>query len=88
MKPESIEKRRARLKKEAVRSVVITAVLALVGAAVCVGLALIPGMPVGLSIAFFVPPVFCVLLILSAVRALKERFEEIEGGELDAADQY
>ena len=88
MKPEGIEKRRAQQKKEAVRSVVIAAVLELIGAAVCVGLALIPGMPIGLSIAFFVPPVLCLLLILSAVRALKERFREIEGGELDAADQY
>ena len=88
MKPESIEKRRARQKKEAVRSVVIAAVLELTGAAVCVGLALIPGMPLGLSIAFFVPAGLCLVLILSAVRALKERFREIEGGELDAAGQY
>ena len=49
---------------------------------------LIPGMPLGLSIAFFVPAGLCLLLILSAVRALKERFREIEGGELDAAGQY
>ena len=88
MKPESIDKRRARQKREAVRSVVIAAVLELAGAAVCVGLALIPGMPVVLSAAFFVPAAVCLLLILSAVRALKERFREIEGGELDAAGQY
>lgn len=88
MRPEDTEKRRARRKREAVRSVVIAAVLELAGAAVCAGLALIPGMPVVLSAAFFVPAAVCLLLILSAVRALKERFREIEGGELDAADQY
>lgn len=88
MKPESIDKRRARQKREAVRSVVIAAALELTGGAVCVGLALIPGMPVVLSVAFFVSAAVCLLLILSAVRALKERFREIEGGEMDAAGQY
>lgn len=88
MKQESIEARRARQKREAVRSVVIAGVLELIGAAFCVCLALIPGIPVWLSIALFAPAVLCLLLILSAVRALKERFREIEGGELDAAGQY
>ncbi len=88
MKRESTEQRRARRKKEAVRSVVIAAVLELAGAALCVSLARTPGMPLGLSIVLFVPAVLYPFLILSAVRVLKARFKEIEGGELDAADQY
>ena len=31
---------------------------------------------------------FCLLLIVPALVVLKERFKEIEGGELDAAGQY
>lgn len=88
MKPESIECRRAREKREAVRSMAIFGVLELAVAALCVWLALRPGVPGWLSVLLFVPPVLGVLLIPSAVRALKERFREIEGGELDAAGQY
>lgn len=88
MKPESIERRRAREKRDAVRSMAVFGALDLAEVVFFVWLALRPGVPGWLSVLLFVPPVLGVLLIPSAVRALKERFREIEGGELDAAGQY
>lgn len=88
MKQRSIEERREKRKKEAVSGVVFFSLLQL-ATAICFGsLCLIPDAPLWLIILFWVLAVFCLLLIIPALLVLKERFKEIEGGELDAAGQY
>ena len=88
MKPENTEKRKERRKRSAVRGVVFFALLQ-VACAVCFGsLCMIPGMPQWCVILFGVLAVLCLALILPALLVLKDRFKEIEGGELDAAGKY
>ena len=88
MKQRSIEEKRAKNKKEAIHGVVFFALLQL-ATAICFGaLCLIPNAPLWMVILFGVLTVFCLLLIIPALLVLKERFKEIEGGELDAAGQY
>ena len=88
MKQESIEEKRKRRKKEAVCGVLFFALLQL-ACAICFGsLCFIPDAPVWLFVMFLVLALFCLVLIISALWALHERFKEINGGELDAAAQY
>lgn len=88
MKQESTEQRRAKRKKEALHGVLGFALLQ-VFCAVCLGLlCLIPSLPKWLTVCFLVLAVLCLVLILPAVWVFKARLKEIEGGELDAADQY
>ncbi len=88
MTPENIKRRRARRKREAVWGVVFFVLLQLV-CAVCLGaLCWIPEMPKWLAVLFCALAVLCLALIVPAILSLKQRIEEIEGGELDAADQY
>ena len=88
MKPKSIEEKKATYRKEAVHGVVFFALLQL-GTAICFGsLCFIPDMPTWLLFLFAGLAVFCLILIGPALLVLKERFKEIEGGELDAAGQY
>ena len=88
MKPENIEDRKARLKRSAIRGVVLFALLQL-ASAVCFGaLCLIPNLPHWCVILFGVLAALCLALILPAVLVLRARFHEIEGGELDAAAEY
>lgn len=88
MKQESIEERRARRKKEAVRGVACFAVLQVFCAVCFVLLCPIPDLPKWLIVCFLVLAMLCLVLILPALCVLKARIKEIEGGELDAADQY
>ena len=88
MKPESIEARRAARKKSAVRGVAFFTLLQL-ACAVCFGaLCFIPDVPDWFVVLFGMLAVLCLLLIIPAFISLKERFKEIEGGELDAAAEY
>ena len=88
MKPENIEERKARRKKSAVRGALFFALLQL-ACAVCFGaLCLIPDMPGWCVILFGALAVLTLALILPALLVLKDRFKEIEGGELDAAAKY
>ena len=83
MKPENTEERKERRKRSAVRGVVFFAVLQ-VACAVCFGsLCFIPELPQWCVILFGVLAVLCLALMV-----LKDRFKEIEGGELDAAGKY
>ena len=88
MKPENIEACKARRKRDAVRGVVIFALFQLVTAACFGALCFIPDSPRGLNVLWLVLAGICLLTILPAVYLLKERFKEIEGGELDAAAEY
>ena len=88
MKPENIEERKAQRKKSAVRGVAFFTLLQL-ACAVCFGaLCFIPDVPDWFVVLFGMLAVLCLLLIIPAFILLKERFKEIEGGELDAAAEY
>ena len=88
MKPDNIEARKARRKREAVHGVLLFALIQLLTAAVFASLCLIPDSPKGLNILWLVLAGICLLTILPAIWLLKGRFKEIEGGELDAAAEY
>ena len=83
--PESIEARR---KREAVRGVVLFGLLQLACVVCFVSLCFIPDLP-GWTVALFAAlAVLCLLPLMFSLAALKQRFREIEGGELDAAAEY
>ena len=88
MKPGNIEQRKAKRKREAVVSVVMYALLELVTGVVFGILTLIPDLPGWLAILFGGFGGLCILSIIPAIALLKDRFKEIEGGELDAAGKY
>lgn len=85
MKPENTERKQ---KREAVHGVFVFAGIELISAAIFGCLCLIPGAPKAVIGCFSVLGALCVLSIIPALCALKERFKEIEGGELDAAGKY
>lgn len=68
--------------------VILFALLQIVCAVSFGALCFIPDLPQWLFIPFAVLAVFCLLLLLPALWVLKKRFDEIEGGELDAAGKY
>ena len=77
-----------RRKKEAVRGVVFFAVIQVI-TAVCLGaMYFIPDIPHWLGLIFVGMAAFCLLLLIPAYMVLKQRFREIEGGELDEAGKY
>ena len=88
MKQESIEEKKAKRKKESVCGVLIFAVLQIVCAAAFGCVCFVPDVPKGVFWCFLVLAVICLLLIVPALCVLKERFKEIDGGELDAAGKY
>ncbi len=87
MKQKNTELQR-RDKKAAVVGVIFFAGLQLVCAASFASLCFIPDAPVWLMVMFGVLAAACVLFIIPALVVMKQRFEEIEGGELDEAAQY
>lgn len=88
MKRESIEERKARRKRDAVRGLLFFAMLQIVTAVVCASLCFIPGMPQWAIALCLVLAVIPLILIIPALFVLRGRFKEIEGGELDAAGKY
>ena len=88
MKQGNIEGKKARLKKESSYGVLIFAAIQLVCAIAFGSLCFIPDAPAWVVWMFFGFTVFCLLLIIPAFVVLKQRFREIEGGELDAAGKY
>lgn len=88
MTPANTEDRWKRRRRSAVRGVVLFGLLQ-VACAVCFGsLCFIPDLPKWAFALFLALTVFCLLLILPALLVLKKRFEEIQGGEEDAAAEY
>ena len=60
-----------------------------IATAVCFGvLGMIPDIPGWLSVLFFVLAAICILLLIPAFLVLRQRYAEIEGGELDEAGKY
>ena len=88
MKPGNIEEVKARRKRSAVMGVVFFALIQLACALAFGAMCFIPDIPGWLFALFLVLALFCLGLIVPAVLLLKDRFEEIEGGELDAAAEY
>lgn len=88
MRRESIEARRRRRKRDAVRGVALFAALQLIAAAVIASLCFIPGEPPWLAALFGVTAAFTLAMVIPALVVLKKRFQEIEGGELDVAAEY
>ncbi len=86
--PENIENRKARRKREAVRGIALFALLQIACAAAFLSLCWIPGLPGWLLVLFAVLSASCIIPLLLSFKVLRQRFQEIEGGELDAADQY
>ncbi|MBO5339671.1 MAG: hypothetical protein J6A62_01570 [Oscillospiraceae bacterium] len=87
MKPESIERQKKR-KKEAVVGILMFGLLQLVCAVSFWSLCWIPDAPGWLLVLFGALGGLCLLLLIPALVVLKQRFKEIEGGELDAAAEY
>ncbi len=87
MKQSNID-RRARDKKAAVVGVAFFAGLQLVCAVAFGSLCFIPDAPGWLVVLFGVLAVGCLLLVIPALVVMKQRFKEIEGGELDEAAEY
>ena len=88
MKPESTEGKKKRRKREAVRGVLLFALLQMGCAVAFASLCWIPDLPRWLCYLFAALAVLSLLPLLVSVKVLRQRFKEIEGGELDAAGQY
>ena len=88
MKRVSTEDKKAKRKKEAVSGVLGFAALQVVCAAAFGSVCFVPDIPRGGFWCFLVLAVLCLIMVVPALFALKERFKEIEGGEVDAAGKY
>lgn len=86
--PANIDRRRRRYRRQAALGVAMFGLLQLACTACFAALCFIPGLPRWLFWLFAALAVFCAGLMIPALAVLKQRFKEIEGGELDAAAQY
>ncbi len=84
----SPKKRKSCRKRQAALGAALFALFQAACAAVFAALCLIPDLPGWVFWLFAALSAGCVLPILPALVVLKERFEEIEGGESDAAAEY
>lgn len=82
------ESQKRRWKRQAVLSVVLFALLQAACAAVFAALCFIPDLPRWASRLFAALAGVSGLLVLPALVVLKQRFQEIEGGEFYAAAEY
>ena len=76
------------IKKDAVRGVLLFGFLQVITAACFGAMCFIPDIPGWLGLVFGGLAAVCLLLLIPALIVLKQRFKEIEGGELDEAGQY
>lgn len=79
---------RERRRRDARRGVALFGLFQGVIAAVFLSLCFIPDLPGWAVTLFAALALSCVISFLPALGALKERYKEIEGGELDEARQY
>lgn len=86
--PANTDQRRRKYRRQAVLGVALFGLLQLACAACFTALCLIPDLPGWLFWLFAALAVFCAGLMIPALVVLKQRFKEIEGGELDAAAEY
>ena len=86
--PANTEDRRSRCRRQAVLGVILFGLLQLACGAVFAALCLIPGLPRWAVLLFAVLTAFCAALMILALMVLRQRLNEIEGGELDEALKY
>lgn len=86
--PVNIEKRKKRYKREAVLGVCVCILLLLPCAAVCGALCLFPPLPWWAKALAAAGALLCLLPAGFALAVLRERFRELDRGELDAAVWY
>lgn len=84
----NIEARKKRYRRQAVLGAALFGLLQLACVVCFAWLCLIPDLPRWLFWLFAVLAVFCAALMVPALVVLRQRFKEIEGGELDAAAEY
>lgn len=84
----SLESQRRRLRRQAVLGVTFFVLFQLACAAVFAALCFIPNLPRWAFWLFAALSGTCGLPVLPALVVLKERFQEIEGGEFHAAAEY
>lgn len=83
-----LEERKRRYKRQAITGVLVCVVLLLPCAMICVGLSLFPPLPWWGKALTAAGAVVCIVPVIFSLVVLKQRFKEIEGGELDAAAEY
>ena len=86
--PANTEDRRKRCRRQAVLGVVLFGLLQLACGAAFAALCSIPGLPRWLFRLFAVLAALCAGLMIPALMVLRQRLNEIEGGELDEALKY
>ena len=84
----NIERLHKKQRTDAVRGVLLFGVFQLVCVAGFIMLCLIPDLPRWAVILFAALAAASALPMVAALVVLKQRFHEIQGGELDAARQY
>lgn len=82
------EDRKKRQRQDAIRGVALFGLLQAACVTGFIALCLIPDLPRWAVILFAALAVACALPMVAALVVLKQRFHEIQGGELDAARQY
>ena len=87
MKQSNID-RRARDKRAAVVGVGFFAGLQILCAAALGAICFVPDAPGWVIALMAVLAVGCLLFIIPALMVMKQRFQEIEGGEMDEASEY
>ena len=87
MTASQLQKRRQR-RRQAVAGVISFSLLQAACAVCFAALCFIPDLPRWLFWLFAALAGFCGLLVIPALVVLKQRFDEIEGGEYDAAAEY
>ena len=86
--PANTEDRRSRCRRQAVLGAAVFGLLMLACGALCAALCFIPGLPRWAVLLFAVLTAFCAALMIPALMVLRQRLNEIEGGELDEALKY
>lgn len=86
--PANTDRRRKKCRRQAVLGVVMFGLLQLACVTAFGALCFIPGLPRWLFWLFAVMAALCAGLMLPALAVLRQRLNEIEGGELDEALKY
>ena len=84
----NIEALKCKRRRDAVTGALLFTGIQVISAAAFAALCRIPDLPGWAFVLFAVLAVSCLVLILPVLPLLKQRFQEIEGGELDEAGKY
>ena len=84
----SVESKHRRQRRHAALGIALFSLLQAACAGCFAALCFIPDLPRWLFLLFAALAGFCGLLVIPALVVLKQRFHEIEGGELDADAEY